>query len=153
MRTKMLALKVFCAAIALVAMFTTNADATAYPNGNPWGCYNGYCYTYCSNPLVVESWCYTTKGSRYDRQWVACNENAECSQGWKCGGSYSYGALSPAACYRVLCAPAIVYGYGRSCHLLQSLIHLYQSISSSVPSLMHHPVLKAKSESNDVVRC
>jgi len=48
------------------------------------GCIRGWCWSYCS---FGANWCYTTKGSSQDRNWVKCTKHRECMPDWHCAGA------------------------------------------------------------------
>ncbi|KAF9574974.1 hypothetical protein EC968_004734 [Mortierella alpina] len=54
-----------------------------------FGCSKGYCWSGCSSfgllPINTE-WCWTTRGSSQDRNYVRCSSDDECSNDWHCGG-------------------------------------------------------------------
>merc|ERR1712079_657175 len=55
-----------------------------------YGCWKGYCWTYCSNGFACGGtcpWCYTTKGYSQDFNYVSCNNDNECNPNWNCAGA------------------------------------------------------------------
>lgn len=51
------------------------------------GCHKGYCWAYCNaTGLGLKEWCYTTKGSSQDYNYVKCTKLSECAPHWKCAG-------------------------------------------------------------------
>lgn len=56
-----------------------------------YGCHKGYCWSYCTAAGTVlfgikNEWCYTTKGSTQDRNYIKCSSSSDCDACWKCGG-------------------------------------------------------------------
>ncbi|CAO3640665.1 unnamed protein product [Cunninghamella echinulata] len=53
-------------------------------------CWEGRCWTYCTAVGHVipgaEEWCYTTKSSSQDYNYVDCNADSECQRNWSCAG-------------------------------------------------------------------
>lgn len=56
------------------------------------GCSKGYCWAYCHAVLGHErEWCYTTRGSSQNYQYVSCSRDEDCDKCWKCAGSCAVG--------------------------------------------------------------
>lgn len=53
------------------------------------GCKKGYCWTPCKAVGIFFEWCYSTKGSSQDYQYVKCSSDSECNKCWKCAGPCS----------------------------------------------------------------
>lgn len=58
-----------------------------------WGCEKGYCWSRCAGAgraaksfINLYEWCYTTKGSSQDRNYVTCDKKEDCCSTWSCGG-------------------------------------------------------------------
>lgn len=53
-----------------------------------YGCYKGYCWSECTGAgWPFYEWCYTTRGSSQDYNYVKCNKNVKCKSSWNCAGS------------------------------------------------------------------
>lgn len=53
------------------------------PRAAKFGCYKGYCWSWCSDQSSG-MWCYTTKGRKNDQNWVGCTSPADCDENWQC---------------------------------------------------------------------
>ncbi|KAJ8652040.1 hypothetical protein O0I10_012349 [Lichtheimia ornata] len=58
-----------------------------------WGCHKGSCWSRCAGAgraaksyLNLYEWCYTTKGSSQDYNYVSCEKNEDCCSTWSCAG-------------------------------------------------------------------
>lgn len=62
------------------------------PSCTRFGCHKGYCWAYCHAVLGNErEWCYTTRGSSQDYNYVGCSRDSDCDGCWKCAGACSIG--------------------------------------------------------------
>ncbi|CAO3640669.1 unnamed protein product [Cunninghamella echinulata] len=61
----------------------------AEPYGD-FGCWKGRCWSHCAGAGTflsgVDEWCYTTRGSSQDYNYVYCNSNNDCDNTWHCAG-------------------------------------------------------------------
>ncbi|KAF8149096.1 hypothetical protein B0H34DRAFT_734860 [Crassisporium funariophilum] len=48
-------------------------------------CWKNYCWAWCTDP-AVRFWCYTTRGSTFDGNYVGCTAPYECEGVIKCAG-------------------------------------------------------------------
>ncbi len=67
---------------ALLVILYLAAVVTA----DDFGCYKGYCYSWCGN-REEGSWCYTTKTEKNDEKWVGCSAASECKEQWQCANT------------------------------------------------------------------
>lgn len=51
-----------------------------------YGCYKSYCWASCTAVFGQGEWCYTTKGSTADYNYVKCNDDDDCQANWHCAG-------------------------------------------------------------------
>lgn len=70
----------FATLLVLVGLAAVVPPAAAY------GCYKGYCYSWCDDK-DSGSWCYTTKGKKLDEGWVGCTSPADCNEEWQCANT------------------------------------------------------------------
>lgn len=53
-----------------------------------YGCAKGYCWASCGLMGIIKGeWCWTTRGSMWDRNYVKCNWDWECEPHWHCAGA------------------------------------------------------------------
>jgi len=73
-----------------------HTDAMCHGSYRDCGCYKGYCTSKCGRWQGIlgkknKEWCYTTKGTKGDREWVKCSHDKQCHPDWSCGGFCSAG--------------------------------------------------------------
>ncbi|KAF8149177.1 hypothetical protein B0H34DRAFT_802681 [Crassisporium funariophilum] len=49
-------------------------------------CHKGYCWAWCADH-ILGFWCYTTRGSTFDRGFVKCEKAYDCTGVYTCGGA------------------------------------------------------------------
>ncbi|ORZ28850.1 hypothetical protein BCR41DRAFT_344181 [Lobosporangium transversale] len=69
---------------SIIAVFSVWAACMAVGQAG-YGCYKGRCWANCGVSSL--EWCYTTKGSTWDGQYVPCSSNGECQPHWSCAGA------------------------------------------------------------------
>lgn len=78
---------------AAVGLITGGVNAALNsPECTKFGCHKGYCWAYCHAVLGHNrEWCYTTRGSSQDYNYVGCSSDADCGGCWKCAASCAVG--------------------------------------------------------------
>lgn len=73
--------------VSLAFILTTLAISNAGKCSEIYGCWKGYCWTYCGLSLSRGDWCYTTKTYSQSFDYVECSADSDCDPCWKCAGS------------------------------------------------------------------
>ncbi len=72
--------------ILALLVLTVLATVVIPPTTAEFGCYKGYCWSWCAEKGSGK-WCYTTKGRKNDEHWVGCSSPADCNENWECANA------------------------------------------------------------------